>query len=78
MSPMIRNTARALTAAALVVSLSGCISVFPKAKPASLYRFGEAEVSVPKGPPGAMFGARMTPGCGRFWAVGERRVWIRL
>nr|WP_295107181.1 ABC-type transport auxiliary lipoprotein family protein [uncultured Caulobacter sp.] len=69
---MIRNTARALTAAALVVSLSGCISVFPKAKPASLYRFGEAEVSVPKGPPGAMFGVLKTPSAFTRAAAGDR------
>lgn len=72
MSPMIRNTARALTAAALMVSLSGCISVFPKAKPASLYRFGEAEVSVPKGPPGAMFGVLKTPSSFTRAAAGDR------
>ncbi|WP_454718696.1 ABC-type transport auxiliary lipoprotein family protein [Caulobacter segnis] len=69
---MIRNTARALTAAALVISLSGCISVFPKAKPASLYRFGEAEVSVPKGPPGAMFGVLKTPSAFTRAAAGDR------
>lgn len=76
MSPMIRNTAKtfghALTAAALMVSLSGCISVFPKAKPASLYRFGEAEVSVPKGPPGAMFGVLKTPSSFTRAAAGDR------
>lgn len=72
MSPMIRNTARALTAAALVISLSGCISVFPKSKPASLYRFGEAEVSVPKGPPGAMFGVLKTPSTFTRAAAGDR------
>lgn len=72
MSPMIRNTARAMAAAALVVSLSGCISVFPKAKPASLYRFGEAEVSVPKGPPGAMFGVLKTPSSFTRAAAGDR------
>lgn len=72
MSPMIRSTARVLTVAALVVSLSGCISVFPKSKPASLYRFGEAEVSVPKGPPGAMFGVLKTPSTFTRAAAGDR------
>lgn len=72
MSPMIRNTARALTAAALVMSLSGCISVFPKTKPASLYRFGEAEVSVPKGPAGSMFGVLKTPSSFTRAAAGDR------
>ena len=72
MSPMIRNTARALTAAALVMSLSGCISVFPKTKPASLYRFGAAEVSVPKGPAGSMFGVLKTPSSFTRAAAGDR------
>ena len=65
MSPMIRTASktlgRTLAVTALAVSLSGCISVFPKTKPSSLYRFGETEVSVPKGPPGAMFGVLKTP-----------------
>jgi cholesterol transport system auxiliary component len=59
-NPMIRNASkilgRALAVAAVAVSLSGCISLFPKTKPVGLYRFGQAEVSVAKGPPGAMFG----------------------
>ena len=65
MSPMIRNASktlgRALAVGLLAVSLSGCISVFPKSKPVGLYRFGEAEVSAPKGPPGAMFGVLKAP-----------------
>lgn len=76
MSPMIRNASitlgRVLAATALVASLSGCISVFPKAKPASLYRFGEAEVSVPKGPPGAMFGVLKTTSAFTRAAAGDR------
>jgi cholesterol transport system auxiliary component len=69
---MIRNAARLMTVAALAVGLSGCISLFPKAKPASLYRFGEAEVSVPKGPPGAMFGVLKTPSAFTRAAAGDR------
>jgi cholesterol transport system auxiliary component len=69
---MIRNAARLMTVAALAVGLSGCISLFPKAKPASLYRFGEAEVSVPKGPPGAMFGVLKTPSSFTRAAAGDR------
>lgn len=76
MSPMIRRASktlgRVLAASALVASLSGCISVFPKAKPASLYRFGEAEVSVPKGPPGAMFGVLKTTSAFTRAAAGDR------
>ncbi|USQ98606.1 ABC-type transport auxiliary lipoprotein family protein [Caulobacter sp. RL271] len=69
---MIRNTAKVLAVAALAASLSACISVFPKTKAASLYRFGEAEVSVPKGPPGAMFGVLKTPSAFTRAAAGDR------
>lgn len=72
MNPMIRNAARLMTVAALAVGLSGCISLFPKAEPASLYRFGEAEVSVPKGPPGTMFGVLKTPSSFTRAAAGDR------
>ena len=72
MSPMIRNAAKALAVTALALSLSGCISVFPKAKPASLYRFGESDVSVPKGPPGAMFGVLKAPSAFTRAAAGDR------
>lgn len=76
MSPMIskasRSLSRVLAVAALSVGLSGCISLFPKAKPASLYRFGEAEVSVPKGPPGAMFGVLKTTSAFTRAAAGDR------
>jgi cholesterol transport system auxiliary component len=69
---MIRNTAKALAVTALAASLSACISVFPKTKAASLYRFGEAEVSVAKGPPGAMFGVLKTPSAFTRAAAGDR------
>lgn len=72
MSPMIRNASRFLAVTALTVSLSGCISVFPKAKPADLYRFGEANVSVAKGPPGAMFGVLKAPSAFTRAAAGDR------
>lgn len=72
MSPMIRNAARALAVAGLTVALSGCISVFPKAKPASMYRFGGGEVSAPKGPPGAMFGVLKAPSSFTRSAAGDR------
>ncbi|ATC32553.1 ABC transporter [Caulobacter vibrioides] len=65
MNPMNRKTPRAVakivTAAALALSLSACISVFPEAEPATLYRFGGADVSVPKGPGGAALGVLKAP-----------------
>ncbi|WP_297506917.1 ABC-type transport auxiliary lipoprotein family protein [uncultured Caulobacter sp.] len=72
MNPMIRNASRLLAVAALAASLSGCISLLPKTKPASLYRFGQAEVSVAKGPPGAMFGVMKTPSAFTRAAAGDR------
>lgn len=72
MSPMIRNLARGLTVAAVAVALSGCISVFPKTKPASMYRFGDADVSAPKGPPGAMFGVLKAPSAFTRAGAGDR------
>lgn len=65
MNPMNRKTPRAVakivTATALALSLSACISVFPESEPATLYRFGGAEVSVPKGPAGATLGVLKAP-----------------
>ena len=72
MSPMIRNITRGLAVAALAVALSGCISLFPKSKPASMYRFGDADVSAPKGPPGAMFGVLKAPSAFTRAAAGDR------
>lgn len=75
MSP-IRNAARTAArlgvVATLAVGLSACISVFPKTKPVGLYRFGEAEVTAPKGPPGAMFGVLKTPSTFTRAAAGDR------
>ncbi|HJV41178.1 ABC-type transport auxiliary lipoprotein family protein [Caulobacter sp.] len=63
MSPIriARNAARIAAVATLAVGLTACISVFPKTKPVGLYRFGEAQVSTPKGPPGAMFSVLKSP-----------------
>lgn len=72
MSPMIRNIARGLTVAALAVALSGCISVFPKTKPATMYRFGDADISVTKPPAGAMFGVQKAPSAFTRAAAGDR------
>lgn len=75
MSPMIRNAktlGRGLAVVALAISLSGCISVFPKSKPSTLYRFGEADVRAAKGPPGAMFGVLKAPSAFTRAAAGDR------
>lgn len=45
----------------LALSLSACISVFPKAKPSGMYRFGATPPAASKGPPGAMFGVLKAP-----------------
>ncbi|WP_233247706.1 ABC-type transport auxiliary lipoprotein family protein [Caulobacter endophyticus] len=45
----------------LALSLSACISVFPKAKPSGMYRFGTTPPAASKGPPGAMFGVLKAP-----------------
>ncbi|WP_165189044.1 ABC-type transport auxiliary lipoprotein family protein [Caulobacter soli] len=46
---VLRTTLRSLTVATAAVALTGCISLFPKANPAGLYRFGHvaAESSRP-------------------------------
>jgi cholesterol transport system auxiliary component len=65
MKPMNRTTRRAITkvlaAAAVALSLSACISVFPESKPVGLYRFGQVEVSEPKGQAGPMVGVLKAP-----------------
>ena len=51
---------RRLTTAALAlaaIALSGCISLFPKAEPAQLYRF-EARPAPPASPAGRLFGVQ--------------------
>ena len=72
MSPMIRNIARGLAVATLAVALSGCISVFPKTKPATLYRFGDADLTVAKAPAGARFGVLKAPSAFTRAAAGDR------
>ncbi|NQE62765.1 ABC-type transport auxiliary lipoprotein family protein [Caulobacter sp. RHG1] len=69
---MIRNALRIAAVSAVAVSLSACISVFPKTKPVGMYRFGQAEVSAPKGPPGAMFGVLKAPSAFTRAAAGDR------
>jgi len=69
---MIRNITRGVAVAAVALALSGCISVFPKTKPASMYRFGDADLNVTKAPPGAMFGVLKAPSAFTRAAAGDR------
>lgn len=69
---LIRNAASAVAVTALAASLGACISVFPKTEPATLYRFGQADVSVAKGPPGRMFGVLKAPTVFTRAAAGDR------
>jgi cholesterol transport system auxiliary component len=63
-------TALALTVA---VGLSGCISLFPKVKPAGLYRFGDsAPVAAAKGPPATLVGVLKAPTVFTRAAAGDR------
>jgi cholesterol transport system auxiliary component len=59
----VKSVARAAGAALLALSLAGCVSLFPKAKPAQLYRFGAPSAAAPvsvASPPGA-FGVLKAP-----------------
>ena len=61
---MIRPTSllRLATVAAAAVSLSACISLFPKSDPATMYRFGFEAPAPPAGEPkGPMFGVLKAP-----------------
>jgi cholesterol transport system auxiliary component len=73
---MIRNASkplgRLLAVTALAVGLTGCISLFPKTEPVGLYRFGQADVAVTKGPPGAMFGVLKAPSAFVRSSAGDR------
>ncbi len=44
---MIRHLLRLITVGAVAVALSGCISLLPKSKPATLYRFGGTAAAAP-------------------------------
>ena len=67
-----RGAMRAVIVAAAAASLSACISVFPKTKPVTTYRFGDADLSVAKSPPGAMFGVLKAPSAFTRAAAGDR------
>ncbi len=57
----LRSTAIAATAITLSLTLGGCISLFPKAKPASLYRFGHEAVASSAPATEKSFGVYKTP-----------------
>nr|WP_232793236.1 ABC-type transport auxiliary lipoprotein family protein [Caulobacter hibisci] len=56
----------------LALILSACISVFPKAKPSGMYRFGTTAPTASKGPPGALFGVLKAPTVFTRPAAGDR------
>jgi cholesterol transport system auxiliary component len=71
------RTARPLAAAALAVWVCGCISVFPKEKPAQLYRFGDRAPTAPATPAagstaGRILALRATIGSFDRAAAGDR------
>ncbi|KSB88209.1 ABC transporter [Caulobacter vibrioides] len=57
----IKTLVAGAAALGLALSLSACISVFPKAEPSGMYRFGTTPPAASKGPPGAMFGVLKAP-----------------
>jgi cholesterol transport system auxiliary component len=59
--PVWRATLRALGVAAVAVALTGCISLFPKAKPAGLYRFGHVAAESSRPSSDKSFGVYKTP-----------------
>ncbi|CAN5275198.1 ABC-type transport auxiliary lipoprotein family protein [soil metagenome] len=65
-------TLRSLSLAATVLALSGCISLFPKADPAGLYRFGAANPAASGAPVDKAFGVFKTPTVFTRAAMGDR------
>lgn len=57
----IKTLVAGAAALGLALSLSACISVFPKSEPSGMYRFGTTAPAATKGPPGAMFGVLKAP-----------------
>lgn len=72
----IRLIPRALAVAAAAVALTGCISLFPKADPVGLYRFGVEPAPAAKGPAGALFGVFKTPTVFTRASAGDRLLTI--
>lgn len=56
-----KKLAAGVAAAGLALSLSACISLFPKSDPSGMYRFGTTPPAAAKGPAGAMFGVLKAP-----------------
>ena len=76
MNPM-RPILRVLALAATAVALTGCVTLFPKADPVGLYRFGNDPVApVSKGPAGALFGVFKTPTVFTRASAGDRLLTI--
>jgi cholesterol transport system auxiliary component len=75
-NPM-RTILRGLAVAAAAAALAGCVSLFPKADPVGLYRFGNDPVApVSKGPAGALFGVFKTPTVFTRASAGDRLLTI--
>ena len=58
---ILRVTLRSLAVAAIAASLAGCVTVFPKAEPAALYRFGHAPAESSAPAADKSFGIFRTP-----------------
>jgi cholesterol transport system auxiliary component len=56
-----RTALRSVTVAVAAVALTGCISLFPKAKPAGLYRFGHVALESSRPASEKSFGVFKTP-----------------
>ena len=63
---------RSLSLAAAALALTGCISLFPKANPAGLYRFGHDAAAVSTTPTEKSFGVYKTPTVFTRSAMGDR------
>ena len=67
-----RSLTVAVAAVALTLTLSGCISLFPKANPSGLYRFGAAAPAASSAPVEKSFGVFKTPTVFTRAAMGDR------
>lgn len=71
-APRIKTLVAGAATLGLALSLSACISLFPKAKPSGMYRFGTTPPAASKGPAGAMFGVLKAPTVFTRPAAGDR------
>lgn len=67
-----RTTLRSLSLAAVALALTGCISLFPKANPSGLYRFGHDTAAASTTPTEKSFGVYKTPTVFTRSAMGDR------